>query len=275
MFKSTGFSVLVKQFKNKFQHGGHCIHLGLLIKTIFSYFWATGSLDTSYQSSRQLVFPFRRNSKQIFKIATMVAILEFSYFWSTSHPNSSNQVLSLLTGSREVQNRLLRWQPWQSSWISNRDNFSYFWSTSHPNTSYPSFESFGLSVQKFKFDFQDGDHLWFLIRTILAIFLSTSHPSYMAAILDFLSQQLCYFSSTSHRILLTKFGINWLPFRRRSGSKQIFKDGGQISDWNYFSYLKNSNKWPCSNTQPSGNRWIFFYIFSWKYQPVTNAHQSI
>ena len=46
----------------------------------------------------------------------------------------------------------------------------------------PSFKSIGLSVQKKKekIDFQDGRHLGFPIRTILAIFISTSHsdPSY-------------------------------------------------------------------------------------------------
>ena len=43
----------------------------------------------------------------------------------------------------------------------------------------PSFVSIGLSVQKKKkgkTDFQDGHHLGFPIRTILAIFISTSHP---------------------------------------------------------------------------------------------------
>ena len=82
------------------------------------------------------------------------------------------------------------------------------------------FESIGLSVQKKKgkTDFQDGRHLGFPIGTILAIFISTSHPdaSYqfsnqlalwfrkiskktsfkraaMAAILDFQSKQFKLF----------------------------------------------------------------------------------
>ena len=39
-------------------------------------------------------------------------------------------------------------------------------------------ESIGLTVQKkkSKIDFQDGRHLGFPIRMILAIFISTSHP---------------------------------------------------------------------------------------------------
>ena len=42
----------------------------------------------------------------------------------------------------------------------------------------PSFESISLSVQKKKgkIDFQDGRHLGFPIGTVLAIFISTSHP---------------------------------------------------------------------------------------------------
>ena len=84
----------------------------------------------------------------------------------------------------------------------------------------PSSESIGLSVQKKKekIDFQDGRHLEFPIGTILAIFISTSHPdtsnqfsnqvalwfrkisekkgfkmAAMAAILDFRSKQFKLF----------------------------------------------------------------------------------
>ena len=32
----------------------------------------------------------------------------------------------------EVRNRFSRWQSWQPSWISDRNDFSYFLSTSHP-----------------------------------------------------------------------------------------------------------------------------------------------
>ena len=47
-----------------------------------------------------------------------------------------------------------------------------------PQCFLPSFQSIGLSVQKKngKTDFQDGHHLGFPIRTILAIFISISHP---------------------------------------------------------------------------------------------------
>ena len=36
----------------------------------------------------------------------------------------------------EAQNRFSRWWPWQSSWISGRNDFSYFCSTSYPDASY-------------------------------------------------------------------------------------------------------------------------------------------
>ena len=48
----------------------------------FSYFWSTGSLDTSYQVSSQVAFPCSsRNSKQIFKMAAHAAILEHQSEW--------------------------------------------------------------------------------------------------------------------------------------------------------------------------------------------------
>ena len=40
-------------------------------------------------------------------------------------------------GSGEVvQNRFSRWQSWQPSWITDRNNFSYFLLASCPDTSY-------------------------------------------------------------------------------------------------------------------------------------------
>ena len=82
-------------------------------------------------------------------------------------------------GSGEkVQNRLSRWTPWLQFGISYRNDLSYFCIYKAPRCFLPSFESIGLSVQKKKgnIDFQDGNHLGFPIGTILAIFISTSHP---------------------------------------------------------------------------------------------------
>ena len=55
--------------------------------------------------------------------------------------------------------------------------FEQFFIYKSPQCFLPSFESFGLSVEKKKgkISFQDGHHLGFPIGTILAIFISTSH----------------------------------------------------------------------------------------------------
>ena len=86
----------------------------------------------------RLPFRFRRkSSKQIFKMAAMAAIWDILSQW-----------------------------------------FELFFIYKSPRCFLPSFESIGLSVQKKKgkIHFQDGRHLGFPIGTILAIFISTSHP---------------------------------------------------------------------------------------------------
>ena len=72
----------------------------------------------------------------------------------------------------EVKNRFSRWRPQQPSWILDQNNFSFvFFIYKSPQCFLPNFKSIGLSVQKkLKIDFQDGGHLGFPIRTILAIF---------------------------------------------------------------------------------------------------------
>ena len=59
-------------------------------------------------------------------------------------------------------------------------------------------KSIGLSVQKKKgkIDFQDGRHLGFPIRTILAIFISTSHPD---ASYEFSNQLALWFRKISEK----------------------------------------------------------------------------
>ena len=98
-------------------------------------------------------------------------------------------------------------------WDFLSQRFELFFIYKSPRCFLPSFESIGLSVQKKKgkIDFQDGRLLGFPTGTILAIFISISHPdaSYqfsnqlalwfrkisekksfkMAAILDFRSKQ--------------------------------------------------------------------------------------
>ena len=95
-------------------------------------------------------------------------------------------------GSGEAKNRFSRWQPWGSSWISDRNNISYFFIYTSSRCFLPClilaifdlqvtwillprFKSVGLLAQekKRKIDFQDGrhgGHLGFPIGTILAIF---------------------------------------------------------------------------------------------------------
>ena len=144
----------------------------------------------------QLPFRFKRkSSKQIFKMDAMAAIWDF---------------------------------------LSQQ--FELFFIFKSPRCFLPSFESIGLSVQKKKgkIDFQDGHHLGFLIGTILAILISSSHldASYqfsnqlalwfrkisekksfkMAAILDFQSKQFKLFLDLQVTPMLpTKFQVKW-PF---------------------------------------------------------------
>ena len=63
--------------KNRFLDGCHGGHLGFPIGMILANFNLCHP-DASYQVSSQLAFGFRRRSeKKSFKMATMVAILDF------------------------------------------------------------------------------------------------------------------------------------------------------------------------------------------------------
>ena len=109
-------------------------------------------------NSSQLPFRFRRkSSKQIFKMATMAAVWDF---------------------------------------LSQR--FKLFFIYKPPRCFLPSFKSIGLSVQKKKgkIDFQDSRHLEFLIGTILAIFIFTSHPD---ASYQFSNQLALWFRKISEK----------------------------------------------------------------------------
>ena len=76
--------------------------------------------------------------------------------------------------------------------------FELFLIYKSPRCFLPSFESIGLSVQKkkWKIDFQDGCHLGFPIGTILAIFISTSHPD---PSFQFSNQLALWFRKTSEK----------------------------------------------------------------------------
>ena len=76
-FESIGLSDQEKKLKIDFQHGSYGDHLGFPIGTILAIFDLSHP-NTSNQVSSQLVFPLRRrSSKKIFKMATVVAILDF------------------------------------------------------------------------------------------------------------------------------------------------------------------------------------------------------
>ena len=133
-FESIGLSVQEKKWKTDFQDGHYGSHLAFRWN-YFSYFWSTSHPDDSYKVSSLLAFRFRRRSKkQIFKMATMAATLDF------------------------LSKRFSLFLIYKSRWCF-----------------LPSFESVGFSIQekKWKIDFQDGGHgghLGFPIGTILAIF---------------------------------------------------------------------------------------------------------
>ena len=77
-FRAIGLSVQEKKFKKDFQDCYYGGHLGFWIWAILAIFLSTNHLDVSYQVSSQLVFRFsRRSEKQFFKMAAMVAILDF------------------------------------------------------------------------------------------------------------------------------------------------------------------------------------------------------
>ena len=107
--ESTGLSVQESKFKIDFQDAGHGGHLGLLIETGFSIFYLRRSY-ISYQVSNQLTFPLRRrNSKYIFKMAEMTAILDF--LSKRGSPDIKFRVHCPF-GSGKVQNTFSSWWPW-------------------------------------------------------------------------------------------------------------------------------------------------------------------
>ena len=83
-------------------------------------------------------------------------------------------------------------------WDFLSQRFELFLIYKSPRYFLPSFKSTGLSVQKKKgkIDFQDSHHLGFPIGTILAIFISTSHPD---ASYKFSNHLALWFRKTSEK----------------------------------------------------------------------------
>ena len=102
---------------------------------------------------------------------------DFSYFWSTIHPNASYQVWSQLAFQfrRKGEKQIFKMAAMAAILDIRLARFKLFLIYKSPQCLLRSLESIGLSVQekKLNIDFQDGGHgghLGFLIRTILAVF---------------------------------------------------------------------------------------------------------
>ena len=79
---------------------------------------------------------------------------------------------------KKVQNKIFKMTTRAAIWDSLSQRFELFLIYKSPRCFLSGFESIGLSVQKKgKIEFQDGRHLGFPTGTILAIFISTSHPN--------------------------------------------------------------------------------------------------
>ena len=83
-FESVGFPFRWR-IQNRLSRWRLCGQLGFSIWRILASFLSTSYLDTSNEVSSQLAFPLKRRISDG---------SDFSYFWSTSHPDTSYQVLS-------------------------------------------------------------------------------------------------------------------------------------------------------------------------------------
>ena len=123
-------------------------------------------------------------------MAVVASILDFqsgnnfNYFYLQDTPiiPTRFRVNWPLRSGGDGQNRFSKWQPWWPFWISDWNDFTYFFLDLQVTPVLPT----KLSQLAFLFgrrsatDFQDGGrggHLCFQIRTTLANFDSTSHPS--------------------------------------------------------------------------------------------------
>ena len=179
-----------------FQDGHHGRYLGFPIRKILFiylfiylfYLQVTPMLPTKF---RQLAFWFgRRNEKQIFKMRPFCISDRnyFSHFWSTSHPDASYQVSSLLAfcSGEEAKNRFSRWLPLPPSWIWTILAIFYL---RHPDVSYQvskqsAFQFKKRSTNRFS---RWPPWSWISNQNDFSYFWSTSHPdaSYISSRLAF------------------------------------------------------------------------------------------
>ena len=135
-FKSIGLFVQEEKWKIDFQNGRHGGHLGFSIGLILAIF------DLQFTAMRptkfQVNWPFSSGeSKNKWRPSWISDWNDFSYFWSSNHPDAPYQVSVRLAfrfrRRNEIQIFKMAARP---SLIFDRKDFSYFWSTSHPDAFY-------------------------------------------------------------------------------------------------------------------------------------------
>ena len=141
-FESIGLSAQEMKWQIDFQDYGHGGHLGYPIGMILAFFdlQVTHMLSTDFRVNWHLGLgeeAKNRFSRWLpWRLFWIYNRHDFSFIWSTSHPNASYQVWSQLAFvGVEAKNRFSKWLPWRPSWISDRHDLSYIWSTSHPDAS--------------------------------------------------------------------------------------------------------------------------------------------
>ena len=128
--KTIGLSFQEKR-KIEFQDGSH---LGFSTGTILAvvYLQVTPMLPTKFQVN----WPFGSGeAKNEFSRRLTAAILDFqwerfSYFYQQVTPMLPTKSQDYWPLGSEAKNRFSRWQTWQPSWISDRNDFTYFRATS-------------------------------------------------------------------------------------------------------------------------------------------------
>ena len=149
--------------KIDFQDGHHGSHLGFPIETILAVFdlQVTPMLLTKFQVN----WPFGSGEKAKIRFSRLLPYPpswisdrnDFSYFWSTRHPDASYQVSSQLAFwfRRRSENRFFKMAAIAATLDFWLERFKLFLIYKSPLCFLPSFKSTGLSVQeeKQKMDF--------------------------------------------------------------------------------------------------------------------------
>ena len=143
-----------------------------------------GQYNKHKQDGSHLGFPIRMILATVDLQVTSILPMNFESIALSSQEKSSKQIFKMAAIA--------------AIWDFLSQRFELFLIYKSPRCFLPSFDSIGLSVQKKKgkIDFQDGRHLGFPIRMILAIFISTSHPD---ASYEFSNQLAFWFRKISEK----------------------------------------------------------------------------